>query len=245
MQIDRVRHHGGADDADGEQQRAGIGDLRHHGVDRRRRPIDRRDEHLDQVAEPDEADHAADDQLDRPESETFEHQDAVGGDRGDHHPGEERHPEQQREPDGAAEKLGQVGRHGGDLAHPPHAEHHRLRKLLAAQFGQVASGDDAELGGERLEQHGDEVGGQHHPEQLVAVAGAGLDVGREISRIDIGDRGDHRRARRRRAARPARRAGRPAPRGSPARCARSGSRAATAPLLSRPASARPVRSSPP
>ena len=32
MQIDRVRHHGCADDADGKQQRLGVGDLRHDGV---------------------------------------------------------------------------------------------------------------------------------------------------------------------------------------------------------------------
>ena len=34
-----------------EQQRLGVGDLRHDGVIRRRRPIDRRDEQLDEVAE--------------------------------------------------------------------------------------------------------------------------------------------------------------------------------------------------
>ena len=38
MQIDRVRHHGGADDADGEQQRLGVGDLRRDGVEERRPP---------------------------------------------------------------------------------------------------------------------------------------------------------------------------------------------------------------
>jgi hypothetical protein len=65
--------------------------------------------------------------------------------------------------------------------------------MAAISLGQVAAGDDAELGGERLEQHGDQIRRQHHPQQLVAVTRAGLDVGGEISRIDIGDRGDHRR----------------------------------------------------
>ena len=32
MQIDRVRHHGGADDADREQQRFGVGKLRRDGM---------------------------------------------------------------------------------------------------------------------------------------------------------------------------------------------------------------------
>ena len=38
MQIDRMRHHGGADDADREQQRFGVGELRRDGMERRRRP---------------------------------------------------------------------------------------------------------------------------------------------------------------------------------------------------------------
>ena len=32
MQIDRMRHDGGADDADREQQRLGVGELRHDGM---------------------------------------------------------------------------------------------------------------------------------------------------------------------------------------------------------------------
>ena len=172
----------------------GIGDLRHDRMHGRRGPIDRRDEHLDEVAERDDADHAADDQLDRPEAEAFEHQDAVGHDRGDDHPGEQRHLKQQGEPDGAAEELGEIGRHGGDLADDPHRQHDRPRKLLAAHFGEVAAGDDAELGRERLEQHRDQIGEQHHPEQAVAVFRPGLDVGREVARVHVGDRGDDRRA---------------------------------------------------
>ena len=98
MQVDRMRHDGGADDADREQQRLRIGELRHDGMEGRRSPIDRGDEHLDQVAKPDDAHQAADDQLDRPEAEAFEHQQAVGHDRGDDHPGQQRHVEQQGQP---------------------------------------------------------------------------------------------------------------------------------------------------
>ena len=63
-------------------------------------------------------------------------------------------------------------------------------KLLAAQFGEIAAGDDAELRRQRLEQHRDDVGDQDDPEQVVIVFGAGLDVGREVAGIHIGDRGD-------------------------------------------------------
>ena len=144
------------------------------------------------------------------------HQQAVGHDRGHDHSGEQRHVEQQRKPDGAAEKLGEIGRHGGDLADDPHRPNDRPRKLIAAHFREVAAGDDAELGRQRLEQHRDHIGEQHHPEQAVAVLGPGLDVGGEVARIHIGDRGDHRRAGEGRVGRANRRAARPGP-GAPRR----------------------------
>ena len=74
------------------------------------------------------------------------------------------------------------------------AQHDRPRKMVAAHFREVAAGDDAELGRQRLEQHRDQIGEQHDPEQSVAVSGAGLDVGGEIPGVHIGDRGDDRRA---------------------------------------------------
>ncbi len=88
MQIDRVRHDGGADDADCEQQSAGVGELRGNGAERRLPPIDRRDEHLDQVAERDDGDEAADDQFKGAEAAVLHHQDGIGDDRGDHHAGQ-------------------------------------------------------------------------------------------------------------------------------------------------------------
>ena len=100
--------------------------------------------------------------------------------------------QQQRQADGAAEKLGEIGRHGGNLADHPHRQHHRTRKMIAAHFREVLAGDDAELGGQALEQHRDDVGEQHDPEQAIAVFRAGLDVGGEIARVHIGDRGDDR-----------------------------------------------------
>jgi hypothetical protein len=39
-----------------------------------------------------------------------------------------------------------------------------------------------------LEQHRDDIGEGHDPEQAIAIARPGLDVGGEVARIDIGDR---------------------------------------------------------
>jgi hypothetical protein len=41
-----------------------------------------------------------------------------------------------------------------------------------------------------LEQHRDDIGDDDDPEQIVIVFGAGLDVGREIAGVHIGDRGN-------------------------------------------------------
>ena len=198
MQIHGVRHHGRADDADREQQRLRVGDLRRHHVHGSRPPVDRRDEHLDQVAERNDAHHRADDELDRPEAVTLQHQQRVGEDCGYDHAGEQRDVKQQRKTDGAAQEFGQVGRHRGDLADPPHSPDQRRRKVIAAHLREILAGHDAELGRKRLEQHRDQIGDQNHPEQGVAVFGAGLDVGGEVARIDIGDRGDDRRTGQRR-----------------------------------------------
>jgi len=89
------------------------------------------------------------------------------------------------------EELGEVGRHRRDLADDPHRDDDGFGETVAAELGEVLAGDDAELGGERLEQHRHEIGQHDDPEQAIAVARAGLDIGREIARIDIGDRGHH------------------------------------------------------
>ena len=86
----------------------------------------------------------------------------------------------------------QVGRHRRHLAHRPHEVNRWAWELFAAQFGQVAPSDDAQLCRQCLEQHGDQVRHHHDPQQRVAELGTRLDVGREVARVHVGDRGDHR-----------------------------------------------------
>ena len=207
MQEDRVRHDRRADDADGDRQGAGVGQLRRDATEARRAPIDRRDEHLGEIAKRDGGDQGADDEFDRAKPASFEHQDAVGQHGGDAHAGEQRDMQQQRKANGAAEEFGKVGRHRRHFADDPQRVDDGLRKMLAAHFGQIAPGHDAELGRQRLEQHGDDIGQQHDPQQRIAVFRAGLDVGGEIAGVHIGDRGDHRRPGEQQRAEPARLAG--------------------------------------
>ncbi len=135
-------------------------------------PVDRRDEHFGEIAKHDRHDERADDDLDRAKPAAFGHQDAVGDDRRDGHAGHKRDVQQERQPDSGAEEFGEIGRHRRDLADDPERPNHRFRKMLAAQLGQIAPGDDAELGRQRLEQHRRHIRQQHHPQQRVAVSRA-------------------------------------------------------------------------
>ena len=207
MQEDCVRHDRRADDADGDRQGAGVGKPRRDRTEARRGPIDRRDEHFDEIANRDGGDQGADDQFGRTEPSSFEHQNAVGQNRRDAHAGEQRYVQDQGEADGAAEEFGQIGRHRRHFADDPQGVDDGQRKLLAAHLGEIAPGDDAELGRQRLEQHRDSIGHQHDPQQRIAVFRPRLDVGGEIAGVHVGDRGDHRRPGEQQRAEPSRPAG--------------------------------------
>jgi hypothetical protein len=91
-----------------------------------------------------------------------------------------------------AQKLRQFSRHCRDFARSPHGVNNRRREMLAAQFGEVASCGDPDLGRKRLEQHCDEIGGERDPQKFVTIFCASLDIRGEISWVHVGDRGDHR-----------------------------------------------------
>ena len=69
----------------------------------------------------------------------------------------------------------------------------RRGKLLAADLRQVPARGDAELRGQRLDQHRHQVRGDDHPDELVPVLRAAGDVRREVARVDVRDAGDERR----------------------------------------------------
>ncbi len=69
---------------------------------------------------------------------------------------------------------------------------HRAGEMSPAELGEALAGDDAELGGQRLEQHGHGVGQHYDPQQHIAELRAALDVGGEVAGVHVGDRGDHR-----------------------------------------------------
>ncbi len=120
-----MRHDGGANDAHGERDRRSIFELRNGRVECRSRPVHRGDEYLDQITEADDRCQGTDDQLDRSEASSLEHQNSVGHDRGDYHAPEEREVEQERKSDRTAGELREIGRHRRDLADHPHGKDER------------------------------------------------------------------------------------------------------------------------
>ena len=102
MQENRVGHDGRADDPDRESHRAGVRQSWNHGPQPRCGPIDRGDDHFDEIAKGDRGDERTDDQFGRAESAALEHQDAIGEDARDAHARHQRDMQQERKADRAA-----------------------------------------------------------------------------------------------------------------------------------------------
>ena len=192
VQVDHVRHHRGPDDPGNEQQPVAGQAWYQPGRDAPRAGPDR-----GQVVgetEEDDAEQAGDRQLERPVAALLQGQDAERDHRRDQPGRQHRHVEEQTQPQRGPDELGQVRRHGDELGLNPQAEGCRPPEPLAAQLRQVAPGGDTGLGGEVLHQHGHQVGHHDRPCECVAEPRPGREVGGEVTRIDVGHRGDERRA---------------------------------------------------
>jgi len=193
MQVDDVRHHGGAEDPDRQVQRPSAIQAGHQAMQRavhgRAEP-----EGLVQEAGGDEAEQRDDRLLEAAPATGPQAQDGEG-DQSGHQPGRQhRHAEQEVQPESRADELGDVGRHGHHLALHPHGPGGRAGKPVADQFRQRPAGDDTQLGGQVLHHHRHQVRGKDDPQQQVAVLRPALDVGGEVPGIDVGHRRHERRA---------------------------------------------------
>ena len=108
----------------------------------------------------------------------------------DHAAEDEWQSEQKVQCDGPAEHLREVGCHCDGLGLCPERESRTTTHPRPDQGGQSLAGDDAELRRLVLNQHGDDVGQHQHPDQQKPVSGPCGDVGCDVARVDVGDRGD-------------------------------------------------------
>ena len=190
VQIDHVRHDGRADDPDREQRALAAPELGIDGVLGHRVVVRVGEGQLDDVAGADHAHQHGDHSLECAESEPLQAEDQERGDSRDDRRGKEPAAEQQMEADCGAEELGQVGGHRDQLRLRPEEEGGLSGEPLPADLGQVAAGGDPKLGRQCLDQGGEQIGDDDHPDEAIAVAGPAGDIRREVAGIDIRDAGD-------------------------------------------------------
>ncbi len=193
VQVDDVRHHGRAEDADGEQDRAAAGERGDESAGDLG-GLRAREEHLRAERQHDHEHEPRDERLELANATLLHREDGEGDDGRDEGGGQQRHTEEQVDRDRRPQELGEVAGHRGELALEPEADARTPAELSAAHLGQVQARGDAEFGAKGLDQHRHEVGGDDHPEERVAELGAAADVGREVARVDVGDGGHEGRA---------------------------------------------------
>ena len=187
VQIDRVRHDGCAQHGSGHEDRVGALETRDEPAEHAR-GAGRCDEEARQEAQRDDDQQADDDRFELPLSPAALNEEQSHGHGADDDAApQEWDPEQEVEGERAADHFGQVGRGGHDLRLDPKGDAGGLRHAVAEQGGQGLAGDEAELGGEVLDDHREDVRGHENPHEQVPVARARRDVGGDVSGVDVGD----------------------------------------------------------
>ncbi len=174
MQVQVVRHDRGAEHADGYVQAAAQG-FPTAGVQSRQEAA----QHRCPVGpgQPDLDDEADGDDCDEQQRQCFEeaHAPPLGGQQYEgiagryHESPKVREAEEEVQGDDDADDLGQVAGGDGDFSQDPQRPGGPAGVALAAGLRQVAAGDDAQPGGQGLEEHRHQVGHQEDPKQQMAV----------------------------------------------------------------------------
>ncbi|SUI78653.1 Uncharacterised protein [Serratia quinivorans] len=89
-----------------------------------------------------------------------------------------------------ADKFGQICGHGNNFCLNPISPHRRTRETIANMLRQVFTRGNAQFGGQQLDQHRHHIGPHHHPQQGITKRGTGLDIGSEITGVNVADSRD-------------------------------------------------------
>ncbi|EMN1226238.1 TPA: hypothetical protein ACHICQ_000845 [Enterobacter roggenkampii] len=125
---------------------------------------------------------------------TLQHQDQERGNPGEDRPLQQRHTQNQLKADRCADKFSKVSGHGDDFSLNPVEPDRGTRIMVANLLRQVFARRNPQLCGEHLNQHRHQVCPDDHPEQLIAEASPGLNIGRKVTWIDITNGSDERRS---------------------------------------------------
>ena len=185
-----MRHDRGADDADGQVERAGLLQPLQAGYKayRHAQPVGLRHGQLDDEAAGNGGHQPQHNRFDAPKTRTLQAQHQQRVKRGDRNAHRNRHAQQQMQCQRAAQHLGQVAGHNGNFSAHPQKAADPGRVMRAAGTGQVGLRHDAQAHAQGLQQHGGQAGQQHDKQQAVAKARAGFDVGSPVARVHVADR---------------------------------------------------------
>ena len=189
MEIEVVRHHGGAENTDRDVEHVRVArdlGLRNESA-KDAEQIRLGEPQLHAEAAGDAYDQQHDEDFDVPESKLLqiEHEQHVQG-RQAHAP-HQRQMEQEIQGDGRADDLGEIARRNRELTEQPQHNRRRARVVIAACLGEVAAAGDAEPERERLQQDRHQVRQHDHAQQRVAVLRAAGEVGRPVAGVHVTD----------------------------------------------------------
>ena len=188
MQIQVVRHHGGAQDADRDVQ-ALVGEARAPARSRSRRRSGRARKISISEAAADRS--ATSDRMNASITrmpELGEPRISSVSSRREQHAEQQRDVEQQVQADGRAQDFGQVAGGDRDFAEDPERTVDRRGYVSRQACARSRPVHDSQPRAERLEQDGHQVGHHQDPEQLVAEARAALEVGGPVARVHVARR---------------------------------------------------------
>jgi hypothetical protein len=194
VDVDGVRHDGGAEHAGGQQDGVRALEAGHEPGEGCPR-IGRADEQPGQEADGEDAEQEHDDEFEGPLLLPGLHREQEHRHRADYHGTQgEGEAEQQVQRERPTHHLGEVGGGGHDFGLQPEGAAPERPEPLAQDLRQALAGDDPELGGLVLDQDGHDVGDDEDPHQQVTVPRAGGQVGGHVSRVHVGNRRHERRA---------------------------------------------------
>src|ERR1700733_3292691 len=190
VQIQIVRHDGGADDADGHVEHACLAKVRRQKclaqLEEMRARLGK-NEYLDEIACADGRDQQQDHCFDCAHAKALQSKKQKYVKAGDDDRPEQWNVEEEVEGNGTAEDLGEIAGADGDFAHQPVGPARPRRVPVAAALGKVFAGDDAEARGNHLHKDGHQAGEADDPQQTVLELSAALEIGAPVAGIHVAD----------------------------------------------------------
>ena len=184
-----MRHHGSTENADGDEQAGSI--QPGHQASKHQTPVRPRQQDIQQQAAADGQDQGAHHRFQFANAVMLQYQNQHHVECRHQHARNQRYTEQQVQGNRTAQQFGQIAGDDRDLAQQPQRHCHRPRVVGTAGLCQVQAPGDTEPNRKGLKQHGDQIGGQQHPQQLVPKPCAAFEIGGPVAGVHVAYADDH------------------------------------------------------